>query len=268
MNTKPTHVLFDGETVQISPNLSKVFNFLMWIEDEIKTSLNHEDQIEEIRRKFWIILNDFTKITQIIEDNNIDFKFEITTETMTIVDDFEVNQMPRSQMISIFAYMETIFCLLIVYEHEIIDERKIIEQTNNNIEKLIKKYILTDQNDFYRLNKNRFAKITAKQFKTLRNHLTHFFWVSEIIWIIPKWVDHDARKIEEQLHQNKHNYIFITPHDFYELLRCSMELILIKRNNESCSNSEIFTRKMWYILRVVENKAPELVKMQEIKITS
>lgn len=264
MTTELTHILFDWETVEISPNLRKVFDFLMWIESEINTLLNHENQIKEIRGKFQIILNDFARITKILENNNIDFKLEITKETMTIVDDFEINQMARSQMIAIFAYMETIFCLLTIYDYEIVDERKIMEQTNHNMESLIKKYILTDQNKFYKLNKDRLSKITRKQLKTLRNRLTHFFWVSETIWIIPKWADHDARKIEKRLHKNKHNYIFMTPHDFYELLRYSIELILIKRNNESRNDTENFTKKIWYILRIVENEAPQLVKMKEI----
>jgi len=115
--------------------------------------------------------------------------------------------------------METIFCLITVYEYELNDDREIVEKSNDNLNKLIEKCILTKKNEFYNKNINRLKKINAGQLKILRNSLTHFYSVSDSIGVIPSGADYDARKVEKHLENQKHNYIFITPDDFYALLK-------------------------------------------------
>jgi predicted nucleotidyltransferase component of viral defense system len=126
-------------------------------------------------------LDDFSELAKDIEKEKKEFHFKSTKDTMTIVDDFGIEQIVRSQMICLFSYMETIFCLLTVYDFELTDERKIMEISNNNINKYIDKCILTKDNEFYNKNIDRLKKITAGNFKILRNSLTHFYSVSENI---------------------------------------------------------------------------------------
>jgi len=69
---------------------------------------------------------------------------------MKIVDEIEKISLPRSQTICLFAYMETIFCLLTVFNHKLEDEKQIIFQSNRDLQKFVNKHLLTNNNDFYK----------------------------------------------------------------------------------------------------------------------
>ena len=180
---------------------------------------------------------------------------------MTIVDDFSTEQIVRSQMICLFSYMETIFCLLTVYDFELTDERKIMEISKDNINKYINKCILTKDNEFYNKNIDRFRKITANNLKILRNSLTHFYSIFDNIGLIPKEASIEARKAEKLLENQKHNYIFITPEDFLELLNGAVRIVLLGWSNESITKPQDFKRKMSYIIDLISKKAPKTVKI-------
>lgn len=255
------HIIFDGKSVVISPSLVDVFQFLMEIEKEIEFLIWYNEKILSIREKFTCILDDFCRIAKTLEDEKKDFQYKSTKNTMTIVDDLETKQLVRSQMICLFSFMETMFCLLTVYDFELIDEREIMEKSNDNINKLIEKCILTKNNEFYNKNINRLRKINASQLKSLRNSLTHFYSVSDSIGLTPKGADIEARKVEKYLENQNHNYIFITPHDFFELLKGAVRIILLEWSNESITKSQDFKRKMSYIIGLISKKAPKIVEM-------
>lgn len=258
-----THIIFDNKKIFISTDLVDTFLFLTEITKEIEILIWYYDKVEQIRGKFKSIINDFSEIAKILQDNNIDFKYTLTKDDMTIVDDLNEiknSQIPRSQIICLFVLMETIFCLVTVYNYELSDEREIMEKGNDNIKKLINKYILTKKNTFYNKNISRFKIITADQIKLLRNTLTHFYSVSGWIGIIPKWAHEQAMKIEEDLRKKKENYIFFSPEDFYELLKSAMVLILLDRNEQSTRTPDDFKRKMDYVMQLVNNKAAKLLQ--------
>ncbi len=157
--SESTHFIFDGENAFISPDISIIFHFLMGIEKEVDHLLKSQSQLESIHAKLIDLLDDLQAMAKVIEDNKIPFAFKSTHDTLTIVDDFESNQTLRAQMICLFAYLETMFCLITIYDNEIDDEPKIIEQTKNNLDSLISTYILNEKNSYYKANLTRLSKI-------------------------------------------------------------------------------------------------------------
>lgn len=156
MNKKEsTHVVFDGEKVVISHNLVDTFVFLMEILKEIETQLGFEEKILRIREKYKDILGELSQMGEVLVDQKIDYKYNITEDTLTIIKDFSAQPFPRSQMICLFAYMETIFSLVTIYNREIMDEKEIIKFTNKDIRDLITTLILSEDNEYYMINKDR-----------------------------------------------------------------------------------------------------------------
>jgi len=256
-----TCIIFDWKQITISKNLEKVFLFLMGIDEEIKLLLDYNNKLNNIREKFIPILNDLSELAKVIVSNNIPFQFQSTKKDMTIIEDFELIQIPRSQMVALFAYMETILCLITIYDNQLDNEREIMEQTKNNIDKLINNYILTDKNYFYNADINKFKKINSKQLKGLRNSLTHFYWVSETVSLIPNWIDTKIKIVEDMLDKDNHNHTFLTPDDLYWLLKGAVKLILDKRSNHSQTNSKEFKIKIEFVMSIVEKKAPVLMQL-------
>ncbi len=261
-NVDPTHVVFDGKNVIISPNLRNVFTFLMEIDKEIEWLLLFENKLSKIREKFAIIFHDLSEISKILEINKIDFPYSITKEALTIVDDFHPPVVIRSQMICLFAYMETIFCLMTIYNHETTDQKQIIDYTGDDIKSLIKEFILSEENEYYKNNKKRLWKISAKKLKNVRNSLTHFYSVSWLIGVINQGAAKKARELENDLHLQKNiDIVFISPHELYELLKFAVQLLLIKWNNDFLENPETFTRKFWYVRTIVDSSASKFSSM-------
>ena len=110
-------------------------------------------------------MEDFKDIAKILEDNNLEFNYKSTTETLTIVEDLTSTQTLRSQAILLFAYMQTIFCLVTIYDKEIDDEKKIIQNTKNSLDSMITSLILTPHNSYYKQNFERYKHINAQDIK-------------------------------------------------------------------------------------------------------
>ncbi|MDR3168694.1 MAG: hypothetical protein LBU27_02880 [Candidatus Peribacteria bacterium] len=118
-----------------------------------------------------------------LETNKIPYQCKTSKKTLEDFINFKASLGVRVKMIALFAFMETIFCLITIYDSKLSDEREIIKKSNNDLPKWIGKYILTKRNDFYKQNISRFKKITTKNLILLRNSLTHFFSVSRGIMI-------------------------------------------------------------------------------------
>lgn len=260
---EPNHVVFDGEKIVISPNLVDTFMFLMEISKEIETQLGFEEKILKIREKCKDILDELSQMAKFLVDQKIDYKYHITKDTLTVVEDFSTQPFPRSQMICLFAYMETIFCLVTIYNREITDEWEIIKFTNSDIRSLITTLILSDENEYYKINKDRLWKIDADKFKRLRNRLAHFYSVSEHIQI---GINDQAREIENYLHETGHTEIIsMSPQELYELLKSAVKLILIKRTKDSIEQPEIFAKKIWYVKWEVALNASVVIEKKNQK---
>lgn len=261
----PTHLIFDdnGKKVIISENVAPIFFFLMDIEQEIDFMLGQQDKLSEINRKLIDIIDDFKEMSKILIDNGFNFKYTCTTETLTIVDDVKRTQTLRTQMISLFAYMETIFCLVTIYDKETDNKKKIIKATKQNVENLISSFILTPTNPYYKEHADRFKKINAEDVKALRNSLTHFFGVCDKIWLLPKEASKQGREAERFFSSQQLESIFISPQDFHMLLKEAVRLILMKRNDETVDHPGDFKRKMQFVMNIVEEIAPKLVTMKQ-----
>jgi len=122
--------------------------------------------------------------------------------------------------------------LYIAYQNKTDDEQKIkeISMKDKVMKKFLNRYFLIDKNDYYKQNKKRLSKISAKQIRELRNSLTHFFSLSRDISINSPTLSVEARKIETMLKkQRQNNSIFISPEDLHELIKNA-----IVRNREKC----------------------------------
>lgn len=252
-----THIVFDLKkwSLTISPNLREIFDFLMNIEKEIKLLLWYDQKTNQIKMKAQKTLEELSKMAFFLEQNGLHYNYTIKKEDFFIPSDFETHSIERTKVISLFAYMETLFCIMSIYNHETIKHEEIITHTNNDIRELIKKFILSDENTYYREHKAKLSKITANQFKALRNTLAHFYSVPEYISIVED-------PIANHLIQNKlKNTIFISAHDLYELIRSASLLIFFEWNNDTVQNQEVFIKKINCVKEVVEKNWAKLIKI-------
>lgn len=91
---------------------------------------------------------------------------------------------------------------------------------SNKTKLFIKDFMLTDNNYYYKSNKNVFSKISWKHIRNLRNKLTHFFSIDSNINLINRGKESTARKLEMELSARKvKDVIFMSSNDLFELLR-------------------------------------------------
>lgn len=164
----------------------------------------------------------------------------------------------RSQMISLFAYMETMFCLLSIYEFwKEISKDKIIMITKDNTSKYIKKYILNLNNSYYKDNLEKLKWINPKSIKMLRNMLTHFYSVPESLWVIQ---DGGRESLIASQKLGNTQYYFISPQEFYGLLQWACKLILEKWNKDAKFDAE-FKKRMYFVMKIVWWNAAKIAKL-------
>lgn len=264
ISQKPYHLVFNWKEVYISETLAQTVVFLWDIEKEVKQFLSYPWKISSIGTKLLIIIDDLKWLSELIQENNIHYKYNITEETMKIVDEIEKISLPRSQIICLFAYMETIFCLLTVFSHKLENEQEIIVQSNRDLQKFINKYILTNNNAFYKKHKDKLKHIKAIDILELRNKLTHFYSVWDKIGLVSDWPVEQIKKMEELLLGNWYRYIFITPNELFELLRNSVINIFIERTNLTLHQPNEFKERIIFVEKIVQRKSAEMVKINQI----
>ncbi len=132
-------------------------------------------------------------------------------------------------MIVLFANLEVLFCLNIAYLKQTDNENDIRKYARDTkiIKKLLNKYCLTENNTWYKRNKNRSRKITSTKIKELRNALTHFFSLSHGISVIPEISKEKVEKLEKLLEKNgQKDTTFMSPDDLYEIIKGVVMLML------------------------------------------
>lgn len=248
------HLKINWDKVLISPELRWIFEFLMRIDNEVSYQINFNSKLQWISERVMKLLKDLWESCKLLKENNIDFSYSLTKlDLENIASDFDKTNFICSQMICLFAYMETISCIMTVYhsETEITDEQLLIEKCNDDLEDFIKKYILNDKNVYYKKNISRFSWMWAKNLIKTRNALTHFYSVWNRIWIIPKWLINYYKKIKKI--SNWYNYI--SPEDFYWLLEWSFKIILNERNNDCLNDKKTFNEKITYVTNLISKNA-------------
>lgn len=265
----PTHMLLKNDKLLISPNLVDIFEFLIEIEKEVQTMLNFTDKQEQIRLQSMEVFDFVVFLAKKLEDNNIDFgEFKMKYDISKFADNFWDHPPTRSQFIILFAYLETCFSLESAYKYEKDDEdsiRKILMATDNS-KKFINNFLLTEKNDFYKKNK-RFKQVSAKQIRSLRNTLSHFYSTSWNISINPEGLSKKSRKIEGYFKQEgRRDIFFISPNELFELISKWNKLLLEKWSNDYKEDSEKFEMKIKYVKSIIGKFWAKLMKWWDINI--
>jgi hypothetical protein len=164
----------------------------------------------------------------------------------------------RSQMICIFAYMETIVCLYAVFKAwRKLTENEVKSESLKNAKKFINSYMLNFKNKYYKDNYVMFKWINSNSLKELRNMLTHFYSVSDSLWIIhDMWLDRSSKsELEEKWHY------FISPIELYKLLQWASNALIKDRNSESKKDGINFSFKMKNVIEIVELNAAHITEI-------
>jgi len=269
MDNQSTHFIFDGEKVMISPDLHSVVVFLQEIEKEIESFLNFDKKLESIRKQHLETIKFIEVLARKLKESNIDFKFTFSEHPATIAEKLKIDRPIRSEMIVLFANLETLFCLNIAYENKISDEKEIIKRAMNqdNVKDFLERFCLNQENEWCQKNPERIKHISADDLRKLRNSLTHFFSVAKNIGVSYALLDEKSRKLEKATNFKAK---FISPEDLYEIIKGSARL-MIKRWSEDCKsdlakNSNEFKEKILSVKAVVDNYGAMIIKNKQINI--
>ncbi len=269
MNTQEsTHILFENNQIIISPDLICIFDFLIWIQLELDSIFWFENQLKKIKKQFQETLQLTTFLAKKLEDNNIDYSYDLTDHPDTIAEKFNFQLPIRSQFIVLFAHLEVIFALYIAFQKETSDENLIRDSLMNPEEtrKFLNIFLLSEKNEFYLNNKKLFSTISAKKLRELRNSLAHFFSVSWTINLIHSNFTKEARALELKLKKaNIHDTCFLTPDDLFELIKSSSRLLFKIWSDLYLDDPDNFKRKIYFVKTIVEERAAVTIKNWEIK---
>jgi hypothetical protein len=269
MEIESTHFIFDGESIQISPDLEPIIGFLMEIEKEIETILGFESRLSSIRRSFQELIGLIRELAKKLESNSIDFKYEISESPEKIAEYLKIERPARSEMVVLFAHLEALLCLNIAYQNKTSDHIKIISlaMDKKTVRKFIRDYCLSENNEWVKKNQQRVKHISVDDFRILRNSLTHFFSAGERISISNIQHDEKARKIEQF---TKHEINFISPRDLDEIVRGAAKLMITEWSNECRRCIEVgsseFKEKILAVNNVVIARGSVTVKSDEVNV--
>lgn len=269
MNTpEPTHILFKNNQIVISPDLTCIFDFLVWIQLELDSIFWFENQLNKIKKQFQETLQLTAFLAKKLEENNIEYTYELPDHPNTIVEKFNFQLPIRAQFIVLFANLEVIFALYIAFQKETSNEVTIrnILMNSDETRKFLNTILLSEKNEFYLNNKKLFSKISAKRLRELRNSLVHFFSVSWSINLIHNNFTKEARELELKLKKaNIHDACFLTPNELLELIKAGSRLLFEIWFDLSLSDPDDFKRKIYFVKTIVEEKAAVTMKNSEMK---
>lgn len=269
MENESTHVVFDGKNIFISPDLNEVILFIQEIEKEIESILGFDKKLESIQKQYSETMKLVQTLADKLKENSIDFKFTLSEHPSTLDDKFKMNQTVRSQMIVLFAYLETLLRLNYAYENKISDGETIRVQTLHKEvwESFYSNYCLNISNQWGQKNPNRLQKMTVQDLRYLRNSLTHFFSVEDGLQLADASLGDKARKLEEA---SKFQAKFISPEDLFEVIR-GAGILMIKKWSDDCqrslkTDSEEFKERILSVNALVEDSGAVLVSSERINI--
>ena len=269
MKDKSTHFIFDGEKIIISPDLYPIVNFLQEIEKEVETFLGFEKKLGLIRKQCLEILKLVEVLSVKLKENSIDFSLMLSENPSTLADKLKITRSIRSEMIVLFANLETLFCLNIAYENKTSDKKEIIKlaMNENSIKSFLKRFCLNKSNEWSKKNPERLKHITIDDLRKLRNSLTHFFSVDKGLGVSYAIFDAKSRKLERITNFKAK---FISPEDLHEIIKSAAKLI-IKKWNEDCreslaKNSDEFKTRILCVKDIIEKHGAVIIKTNQLYI--
>jgi hypothetical protein len=269
MKNRSTHFIFDGNEIVISHDLRPIIVFLQEIEKEIENFLGFEKKLESIRKQYKETIELVQVLAKKLKENSIDFKFTLSEHPATIADKLVMNGPIRSEIIVLFANLETLLCLNIAYENKTSDKDIIREKAKDRkvIKAFYDDFCLNQENEWSKKNPERLKQITADDLRKLRNSLTHFFSTDKAISIAHTTLDDKSRKLEQA---TNFKIKFISPEDLYEIIK-GAAILMIKKWSDDCidslnRHSNEFKEKILSINKIIEDHGVEIIKNDQINI--
>jgi hypothetical protein len=268
MSLNNTHIKFNENKIEITPDIVLIFTFLMEIEKEISDFIGFNEKIGSLKENYLELLNFTTFLSNKLVENNIDFKYSLKEDLQEVAQKFNYSTPIRSQVIVLFTSLDVLFNLHMAYEIETVDEdelRKLTMDTKQT-KKFINDFLLTENNQFYKDNKIRLSKIDSGKIKELRNSLVHFFSIGQSgLSLISSKFDAEGRKFERIFKQNKKgNIIFISPEDLYGLIK-SATLLRVAKWSEDCYNDNTaFKNKIRFTNELITKKGAVIIPSKQL----
>jgi len=267
-SNKSTYLFFDTDKVIISQDIVPVFKFLIEIEKEMEVVMGFGRRLEDIKNQYKELLDFVLFLSNKLKENGIDFNYKLKECPESFVDKLYLNVPIRSQMIVNFAVLEVLFALHIAYEKETYDLneiKKVATRDNKFLNGFLRSYLLTEENSYFKKNKQRFINITAIGIRTFRNFLTHFFSIAKgEIMVSFDTLCAESQELEQIVKRKRKNIVFISPIDLYELVKAANVLKLMRWSNDYSDNQLEFKRKIQFVINVVSNHGAVIIKKNNI----
>jgi hypothetical protein len=269
MENKSTHFIFDGEKIMVSSDVMPIVDFLSEIEKEVRTVLDFEKKLESIMKQYEETIEFIELLSTKLKDNSIDFKFTFTEHPIKIVKKLKIERPIRSEMVMLFANLETLLRLNFAYDNKISDGDEIRKLTikEEAWQLFYNNFCLNINNEWVKNNQERAKHITIQDLRYLRNSLTHFFSVDKGMGLSYQVLDQKSRKLEEATNFSAK---FISPEDMYGIIKGAAKLIIEKWDRECRESFKIsssdFKDKILCVKDLVYNSGTIIVKNEDIKI--
>ncbi len=248
---KHTNIRIDGKSIVISPDLTGIFNFIMNIDEEVKNFLSFCDKLKDIGEQYLELMDFAKRQAEMLNKHSIKCDFQFKEDPSSIANKLTLIPPLRSQMIVLFAYLETLRVLWTAYDIGTDDEQQLRNASDDAIDSFIETFCLSKENSWYKNNSKRGGKIGKKDLRYLRNSLTHSFSLSKSNLALVGSFDEKADDLRK-----KTNNIFqaISPMDLYEIC-VSAFLLILEKWNDDCRSDE-FQKKIEHVKKLIKVKAP------------
>lgn len=165
------HIILDWKKIYISKGLTQVFVFLSDIEKEVGKILDYNNKMKNLQditvEMLWLLRNSIKLLnskgikTPLPQDTKITEKY-LNQET------FNISQnLIRSNMILIFSYIETLFCIITAYTLELDQQEDIVYNSKNKLINNIEKYLIEKEiHILWKIKKN-YENLLPKVFRNL-----------------------------------------------------------------------------------------------------
>lgn len=252
-----THFVFDGHQIQISPNIRKVFDFLIEMEKESDAIFGVEKRLQEARDYYRDLLGLTTELSRVLKENNIEgWSFDFKKDPRNFTEVLAYHVPVRTQMILLFTQLEVMYFLYIAYTKEIdgeVELREVAMKDEKLRKAFIRQFLLSVDNEYYKQHSKRLSKLDAGKIIRLRNSLVHFFSLSsDSIGIHADPFSNDARKFEQYAKDKKHgSLVMMSPSDLHELIKSAYIILFKHWTNDTLLDNPTFKRKIEYVNNVV-----------------
>lgn len=250
-----------ANTIEFSPNIKEIFELLIDIEKEVKSFLGIEEKLSNIRSEYRKMLDLCRFLAEKLEENNIDCEYKLKGDFSKLLHELQFDIPARSQLIVLFSYLETLFCLHISYTEQTEDDSRIRKSASDGqkVKKFLREYCFTDRNPWYAENKSRGLKISEEKFRHLRNSLVHFFSLTSEIFLVDSTDtgEKTGKPLEER---GQSNTTFISTKDFQEIIKGVFQIMMEEWEDEFKTNQKEFNKKILCVQSVAKRHKPIFVR--------